>query len=172
MEVYNPTAIGVSTGFGVPTGGTSGQFLVKNSSSNFDTSWVANPVSKMALFHSSSNTYGAAADVTWGITRWNGFTTDEVQTADNKTFTLKAGVYLIEWAASYATEEYVYNDLYLNGSLYLSSLSAARAAAGGGTNWSGPGWKTTVIDARVSNQAIKFNAGMYANAPLKITKIV
>ena len=40
MDIYNPSAIGVTAGFGVPTGGTSGQVLVKNSSTNYDSSWI------------------------------------------------------------------------------------------------------------------------------------
>lgn len=40
MDIYNPSAIGVSSGFGIPTGGTSGQYLMKNSSTNFDTVWT------------------------------------------------------------------------------------------------------------------------------------
>lgn len=40
MDIYNPTGIGVTTGFGVPTGGTSGQYLMKNSSTNYDTVWT------------------------------------------------------------------------------------------------------------------------------------
>ena len=40
MKVYNPNAIGVTTGFGVPTGGTSGQVLQKVNSTNYNTQWV------------------------------------------------------------------------------------------------------------------------------------
>jgi len=39
MEIDSPSSIGVSTGFGIPTGGTDNQLLVKNSSTNYDTSW-------------------------------------------------------------------------------------------------------------------------------------
>ena len=40
MKIDSPTAIGTSTGFGIPTGGTAGQMLIKNSSTNYDTSWI------------------------------------------------------------------------------------------------------------------------------------
>lgn len=40
MKVYNPNAIGATTGFGVPTGGTSGQVLQKINSTNYNTQWV------------------------------------------------------------------------------------------------------------------------------------
>ena len=40
MKVYNPNAIGVTTGFGVPTGGTSGQVLQKVNATNYNTQWV------------------------------------------------------------------------------------------------------------------------------------
>ena len=39
MEIDSPSSIGISTGFGIPTGGTANQVLVKNSSTNYDTSW-------------------------------------------------------------------------------------------------------------------------------------
>jgi hypothetical protein len=39
MKIDSPNSKGISTGFGIPTGGTSNQVLVKNSSSNYDTSW-------------------------------------------------------------------------------------------------------------------------------------
>lgn len=40
MKVYNPNAIGVTTGFGVPTGGTSGQLLQKLDGTNYNTQWI------------------------------------------------------------------------------------------------------------------------------------
>jgi hypothetical protein len=39
MEIDSPSSIGISTGFGIPTGGTAGQMLIKNSSTNYDTLW-------------------------------------------------------------------------------------------------------------------------------------
>lgn len=39
MKVYNPNAIGVTTGFGMPTGGTSGQLLQKVNATNYNTEW-------------------------------------------------------------------------------------------------------------------------------------
>ena len=39
MEIDSPNSIGISTGFGIPTGGTAGQMLIKDSSTNYNTSW-------------------------------------------------------------------------------------------------------------------------------------
>lgn len=39
MDIYNPSAIGVTAGFGVPTGGTSGQILQKVDGTNYNTQW-------------------------------------------------------------------------------------------------------------------------------------
>jgi hypothetical protein len=40
MEIDSPTAIGISTGFGIPTGGTANQVLSKVDGTNFNTQWV------------------------------------------------------------------------------------------------------------------------------------
>lgn len=40
MEIDSPNAIGISTGFGVPTGGTSGHVLQKVDGTNYNTQWV------------------------------------------------------------------------------------------------------------------------------------
>jgi alpha-tubulin suppressor-like RCC1 family protein len=40
MEIDSPNAIGISTGFGIPTGGTNNQILLKDSSTNYATTWV------------------------------------------------------------------------------------------------------------------------------------
>ena len=42
-----PTGVTGSTGFGVPAGGSAGQFLVKASNSDYDTSWTASLVSNV-----------------------------------------------------------------------------------------------------------------------------
>jgi len=39
MRIDDANSIGTSTGFGIPTGGTINQVLVKNSSTNYDTTW-------------------------------------------------------------------------------------------------------------------------------------
>ena len=40
MRIDNPNSIGISTGFGIPTGGTTNQILLKSATTNYDTSWV------------------------------------------------------------------------------------------------------------------------------------
>lgn len=40
MKIYNPQLSGISTGFGIPIAGTSGQVLSKVDSDNYDTQWV------------------------------------------------------------------------------------------------------------------------------------
>jgi len=45
MEIDSPSAIGVSTGFGIPTGGTANQILSKVNGTNFNTQWIDNGLS-------------------------------------------------------------------------------------------------------------------------------
>lgn len=40
MKIDSPNATGITTGFGVPTGGTSGQVLQKTNNTNYGTQWV------------------------------------------------------------------------------------------------------------------------------------
>lgn len=47
-----------ATGAGVPTGGTAGQYLVKNSSTNYDTSW-ANPTGPVQVALTGAGTLGS-----------------------------------------------------------------------------------------------------------------
>lgn len=44
MDIYNPSAIGVTAGFGIPTGGTSGQVLQKVDGTNYNTQWASSAV--------------------------------------------------------------------------------------------------------------------------------
>jgi hypothetical protein len=44
MKIDSPNAIGTSTGFGIPTGGTTNQVLSKVNSTNLNTQWVDNGV--------------------------------------------------------------------------------------------------------------------------------
>ena len=44
MKIDSPNSIGISTGFGIPTGGTDNQVLSKINSTNFNTQWVDNGV--------------------------------------------------------------------------------------------------------------------------------
>ena len=40
MKIDSPNALGISTGFGIPTGGTDNQLLVKTGSTDYATGWV------------------------------------------------------------------------------------------------------------------------------------
>jgi hypothetical protein len=41
MRVDNPSSIGTSTGFGIPTGGTTGQVIQKVDGTNYNTRWTS-----------------------------------------------------------------------------------------------------------------------------------
>ena len=58
MKIDSPNAIGVIAGFGVPTGGTSGQVLQKVNATNYNTQWVDGRPSTVGV--QWSNSYGSA----------------------------------------------------------------------------------------------------------------
>ena len=62
-----PTGVTGSTGFGVPAGGSSGQFLVKSSDTNYDTAWTASLVSDVPPGSSGAtgSTGEIALDTDW-----------------------------------------------------------------------------------------------------------
>jgi hypothetical protein len=64
MKIDSPNALGISTGFGIPTGGTQNQVLLKNSSTNYDTTWVnyipTGGTSGQFLVKSGSTNYATA----------------------------------------------------------------------------------------------------------------
>jgi hypothetical protein len=60
MNIDSPNSSGISTGFGIPTGGTVNQILIKNSSTNYDTSWST----------SSINDVGSSGYIDIGSVRW------------------------------------------------------------------------------------------------------
>lgn len=69
MKIYNPNAIGVSTGFGIPTGGTSGQILVKNSTTSGDTSWITRRPQYISVGKSADQASIATdTDITFDVT--------------------------------------------------------------------------------------------------------
>jgi hypothetical protein len=45
MNIDSPNSSGISTGFGIPTGGTANQVLTKINSTNYNTQWVDNTIS-------------------------------------------------------------------------------------------------------------------------------
>jgi len=62
-----PTGITGSTGFGVPAGGSSGQFLVKSSDADYDTAWTASLISDVPPGSSGAtgSTGEMALDTDW-----------------------------------------------------------------------------------------------------------
>jgi hypothetical protein len=62
-----PTGITGSTGFGVPAGGSSGQFLVKSSDTDYDTAWTASLISDVPPGSSGAtgSTGEMALDTDW-----------------------------------------------------------------------------------------------------------
>jgi len=62
-----PTGITGSTGFGVPAGGSSGQFLVKSSDTDYDTAWTASLISDIPPGSSGAtgSTGEIALDTDW-----------------------------------------------------------------------------------------------------------
>ena len=62
-----PTGVTGSTGFGVPAGGSSGQFLIKSSDTDYDTAWTASLVSDVPPGSSGAtgSTGEMALDTDW-----------------------------------------------------------------------------------------------------------
>lgn len=62
-----PTGVTGSTGFGVPAGGSSGQFLVKSSDTDYDTAWTASLISDVPPGSSGAtgSTGEMALDTDW-----------------------------------------------------------------------------------------------------------
>ena len=61
------TGVTGSTGFGVPTGGSAGQFLIKSSDTDYDTAWTASLVSDVPPGSSGAtgSTGEMALDTDW-----------------------------------------------------------------------------------------------------------
>jgi hypothetical protein len=106
MKIDSPTAIGTSTGFGIPTGGTTNQVLSKVNSSDFNTQWIDNgaQATYLAVQHNSGQSipHATVTTVTGWTTpvtsinagEWNG--TTGIFTAT------KSGVYLMTANLTYA----------------------------------------------------------------------
>ena len=117
MKVYNPSAIGVTTGFGMPIGGTSGQILQKVDSANYNTQWVTPSKRWVTLGRSSSLTsQGATSEVVWNTVTTS---TDSGITVSNQNITLPAGTYQV--MGTMGTNDYSSPDGYINVALQNSS---------------------------------------------------
>lgn len=85
MDIYNPSAIGVTAGFGVPIGGTANQILTKVNSTNYNTQWTStNTPEYLVVGKSSQQTFVLGENIitgfttptinTLGLSSWNGTT--------------------------------------------------------------------------------------------------
>lgn len=106
MEIYNPSAIGVSTGFGIPTGGTSGQLLQKVDAANYNTEWIhSNNPTYIFAQNSSGQTIQNNIVPTTIITNWTNIVTNNASewNATTGVFTAtKAGTYLVSTSLTLA----------------------------------------------------------------------
>jgi len=105
MKIDSPNSIGISTGFGIPTGGTSNQVLVKNSSTNYDTIWTGTTPTLVQARNTSGQNIGNASTTT--ITNWTNIYTqnDTEWNPTTGTFTAtKAGTYLVSSNITYAAK--------------------------------------------------------------------
>lgn len=64
MKIDSPNATGVIAGFGVPTGGTSGQILQKVNSTNYNTRWVDKDANTGLIWN--GRIYGSPVNMTGG----------------------------------------------------------------------------------------------------------
>lgn len=88
MEIENPRLTGTSQGFGVPTGGTSGQVLRKIDGTNYNTEWVNNglPIGGTSgqLLIKNSSTSG---DASWKSLTYASVTVSAIPAAQNSDIT-------------------------------------------------------------------------------------
>ena len=106
MKIDSPNAIGISTGFGIPTGGTANQVLVKNSSTNYDTSWSDFTGTTLVQAQNTSG-QSIANNTTPTITNWTNLYTqsDAEWNATTGVFTAtKSGTYLVSSNLTYAAK--------------------------------------------------------------------
>lgn len=105
MEIDSPNAIGVVSGFGVPTGGTSGQLLQKVNATNYNTQWVNsdNPTYIQAL---KSTTQTISTNLQTIVTGWTNTFTNNAGEWNSTTgvFTAtKAGWYSVSGTVTYGS---------------------------------------------------------------------
>jgi hypothetical protein len=140
MKINNPTLIGQSAGFGVPTGGTAGFVLAKKSSTNYDTEWVAGATSSATYLQvTKSGTQSLTNNAVTGVTgfgtplvgvnigEWNG--TTGVFTAT------KSGTYLVNFS------------IQLNTATYPINSQIAPVLLKNGTQFAGFSWFSQVQNA-------------------------
>jgi hypothetical protein len=107
MKIDSPTAIGTSTGFGIPTGGTAGQMLIKNSSTNYDTIWTGTTPTLVQATNTSGQSIGNNVSPSIIVTGWTNLTTQNATEWNPTTgvFTAtKSGTYLVSSNLTYAAK--------------------------------------------------------------------
>jgi hypothetical protein len=107
MKIDSPNSIGISTGFGIPTGGTDGQMLIKNSSTNYDTIWTGTTPTLVQATNTSGQSIGNNVSPSIIVTGWTNLTTQNATewNATTGVFTAtKAGTYLVSSNLTYAAK--------------------------------------------------------------------
>jgi hypothetical protein len=107
MKIHKPTGIGINSGFGVPTAGTSGQILAKVNSTNYNTQWVDNGAQATYIyaFNGGGQTVPAGASGLV-LTNWSNSTAINAAEWNPTTgvFTAtKAGIYCVTINLTYAS---------------------------------------------------------------------
>jgi hypothetical protein len=107
MKIDSPNSIGISTGFGIPTGGTINQVLVKNSSTNYDTIWTGTTPTLVQATNTSGQSIGNNVSPSIIVTGWTNTYTQNATEWNPTTgvFTAtKAGTYLVSSNLTYAAK--------------------------------------------------------------------
>jgi hypothetical protein len=107
MKIHKPTGIGLNSGFGIPTAGTSGQILQKVNGTNYNTQWVDNGAQATYIyaFNGGGQTVPTGSG---GLTLTNWFNSTAINAAEwNPTtgvFTAtKAGTYIVTINLTFAS---------------------------------------------------------------------
>jgi hypothetical protein len=97
MKIHKPTGVGLVSGFGVPTAGTSGQILAKVNSTNYNTQWVDNGVQAeyLSVGKTSSQTF------ILGFNTITNFSTPTVNTLSVSTWNSTTGLFTAGRPATY-----------------------------------------------------------------------
>jgi hypothetical protein len=95
MNIDSPNSTGISTGFGIPTGGTVNQTLIKNSSTNYDTSWQTRTPQYIGVVKSGDQTsVNSGTDIAFtSVDSSNGLTlsSNSVTLTGGKVYQITAG---------------------------------------------------------------------------------
>jgi len=98
MKIHKPTGIGLNSGFGIPTAGTSGQILAKVNSTPYNTQWIDNGVQATYIAAGVGNGQVFPTLASTVVTGWNNSVAINAAewNASTGVFTAtKAGIYLV-----------------------------------------------------------------------------